>query len=55
MAEEDADGLVVAAAFYAAGGEAVAEAMELEVGHAELLHEAFVVVAVCARLDRLGL
>lgn len=49
MAEEGADGLVVATAFDAAGGEAVAQAVELEGGHVELLEELFVVVAVCAR------
>lgn len=52
MAEEDADGLVVAAALDAAGGEAVAEAVELEPWHAEAEHQFVVVVAVGAGLGR---
>ena len=52
MAEEDADGLVVAAALDAAGGEAVAQAVELEPWHAEAEHQLVVVVAVGAGLGR---
>ena len=52
VAEEDADGLVVAAALDAAGGEAVAEAVELEPWHAEAEHQLVVVVAVGAGLGR---
>ena len=54
MAEEGADGLVVAAAFDAAGREAVAQAVELQLGHVELLEELLVIVAVCARLGRMA-
>ena len=48
MTEEDTDSLIVAAAFYAAGGETVAESVKLQLGHAELFHQAGVIVAVCA-------
>ena len=54
MTKEDAEGLVVAFAFDAAGREAVAQAVELEFRHAELSHETVVIIAVCARFDGLG-
>ena len=38
VAQEDADGLVVAFAFDAACGEAVAQTMELELRHVQVIH-----------------
>ena len=48
--EEYAHGLVVAVAFYASGGERVAQAVVFEAWDVELCHELVVVVAVGARL-----
>ena len=53
MAENDADGLVVAVAFDAAGGEAVAQSVEFQRRYAELFHQFYVVVAVSSRFNGL--
>ena len=50
MAEEDADGLVVALALNAAGGEAMPQAVETHLGKTQLLLELVEIAAVCARL-----
>jgi len=54
VAEEHANGFVVAFAFDAAGGEAVAESVEAHFGKAELLLEFVEVAAVCAWLSGCG-
>lgn len=55
MTEDDADGLVVAVAFDAAGSEAVAQTVEFQRRYAELFHQLHVVVAVGTRLNGLRL
>ena len=50
VAEDDADGLVIAVAFDAAGGEAVTQPVEFQRRYAELFHQLHIVVAVGARL-----
>ena len=50
MAEDDADGLVVAVAFDAACGETMAKSVEFQRRYAELFHQLHIVVAVGARL-----
>lgn len=50
MAEEDADGLVVAFALDAAGGEAMPEAVEAHFGQAQLLLEPVEIAAIGAGL-----
>ena len=55
MRRIDADGLVVAVAFDAACGEAVAQPVEFQRRYAEPFHQLHVVVAVCTRLNGLRL
>ncbi len=50
VAEEDADGLVVAFAFDAAGGKTMPETVEAHFGKAKLLLEFVEVAAICAGL-----
>ena len=54
MAEEDADGLVVAFALDAAGSETVPEAVETHFGKAQLLLEFVEVATVCTWLRWCG-
>ena len=53
MSEDDADSLVVAVAFYAARGEAVAQPVEFQRRYAERFHQLHIVVSVGSRLYRL--
>ena len=55
VTEDDAYGLVVAVALYAACGEAVALAMKLDDGNVKLLQQSAVVVAIGARFSRLAI
>lgn len=55
VAEDDAHGLVVAVALYAACGEAVAQAMKLDDGNVKLFQQAVVVVSVGAWFGRLAI
>ena len=51
MTEDDADGLVVAVAFYAACGETMSKSVEFQRRYAKLLHKLHVIVAVGTRLN----
>ena len=55
MTENDADGFVVAVAFYAAGCETVAQSVEFQRRDTKLFHQLHVVVAVGMRLNGLRL
>ena len=52
MTEQDADGLIIAAAFDTARRETVSQAVEFQVSYAQVRHETFVVVPVGLGFER---